>query len=271
MDPISMMKWGDLEAVRLRAGDGAEAVVTLYGAHLVSWRGADGVERLFCSARSARDGSRAIRGGVPLIFPQFNERGDGMRHGFARVSQWRLAADPSADNADGVARARFTLAPSDLAPALARAWPHAFALEFELALHANELTMTLAVRNDDTTPFAFSCALHSYLLLDQVDAVRIEGVQAAPLAVGAAIDQVFYAIDGPIRLGTGAGALELEQSGFVDAVVWNPGAAGAAALVDMEAAEYRRFVCIEPAVIEARTLAPGGAWRGRHRLVARPA
>jgi D-hexose-6-phosphate mutarotase len=35
------------------AADGAEATVTLYGAHLVSWKTGDGKERLFVS-RSRR-------------------------------------------------------------------------------------------------------------------------------------------------------------------------------------------------------------------------
>src|SRR6476661_5638359 len=90
MTDIAMITHGALPAVRIRAADGAQAIVTLYGAHLVSWTSAAGKEQLFLSARSALDGSRAIRGGVPVIFPQFAERGKGMRHGFARVSNWRL-------------------------------------------------------------------------------------------------------------------------------------------------------------------------------------
>jgi glucose-6-phosphate 1-epimerase len=92
---ITETTFGQLPAVLLRAPDGAEAIVTLYGAHLVSWKGSDGRQRLFCSAASVLDGSKAIRGGVPVIFPQFAEQGAGMRHGFARVSDstaaWKTA------------------------------------------------------------------------------------------------------------------------------------------------------------------------------------
>ena len=77
---MSKNTFGQLPAVTIRATDGAQATVTLYGGHLVSWRGSDGRERLFCSRESALDGSRAIRGGVPVIFPQFGARGAGMRH-----------------------------------------------------------------------------------------------------------------------------------------------------------------------------------------------
>ena len=90
MAVVTMVEYGSLPAVRLTAADGAQATVALFGAHLLSWRTADGKERLFCSSQTALDGSKAIRGGVPVIFPQFNVRGDGPRHGFARVSTWRL-------------------------------------------------------------------------------------------------------------------------------------------------------------------------------------
>jgi glucose-6-phosphate 1-epimerase len=52
-------------------------------------------------------------------------------------------------------------------------------------------------------------------------------------------------------------------------VVWNPGAADAAALPDMEDAEYQRFVCIEPAMLGPTTLDAGAVWRGAYLL--RPA
>ena len=90
---MSNTTFGQLPAVTIRAADGAQATVTLYGGHLVSWQTSDGQERLFCSRASSLDGSRAIRGGVPVIFPQFGARGTGMRHGFARVATWQLAKD----------------------------------------------------------------------------------------------------------------------------------------------------------------------------------
>ena len=53
---ITPATFGQLPAVRITAPDGAQATVTLYGAHLVSWKSAGGEEHLFCSAKSALDG-----------------------------------------------------------------------------------------------------------------------------------------------------------------------------------------------------------------------
>lgn len=267
MSAIAMTVYGKLPAVQINCADGAQASVTLYGGHLTSWKSADGRERLFCSARSALDGSRAIRGGVPLIFPQFAERGNGMRHGFARVSTWRLAASGSAE---GGAFAEFELTQADLAPAVAQAWPHAFCLTLRVALRASELQLTLEVRNSGAQAFAFSSALHSYWLSDRLANVRIGGVQDGELALTGKLDDIFFDIDGELTLRSGSGALRLAQEGFRDAVVWNPGAADAAALADLEDDEFERFVCIEPALIEAQPLAPGAVWRGVHRVTAIP-
>lgn len=301
---IAAVHFGDLPAVRLSAADGACATVTLFGAQLVSWRTADGAEQLFCSDRSARDGSRAIRGGVPLIFPQFNERGPIVRHGFARTSNWSLvdsgvvaaddanvmAADDGGDAAGAVAAAGaiyavFALDQSALAPARAAEWPHAFALRLRVQLHGAQLALTLDVDNTGSTPFSFSAALHTYHRVADIDAVRIDGVQAQPLAVGEALDAIFSGVagrgdstagtaggngngsgDGDITLHDGARRLHSWQSGFRDCVVWNPGQAACAAAADMAPQDYRHFVCIEPALIDGQQLAPGQRWRGHNLL-----
>jgi glucose-6-phosphate 1-epimerase len=191
----------------------------------VSWHGADGEERIFCSARSALDGSRAIRGGVPVIFPQFNERGPGMRHGFARVSDWALVDSGSTGDA---AWAVFALEPHDLTAQHAQAWPHDFLLQLRVTVGAGKLAMALEVHNRGAAPFAFSSALHTYHLVDQVANARIDGLRQGPLAIGEMLDQIFHGIDGRIALRSGAGVTQLEQQGLTDAVVWNPGAANAA-------------------------------------------
>jgi glucose-6-phosphate 1-epimerase len=264
----STIQFGQLPALLLRAPDGAEATITLYGAHLVSWKpvtsaGTTATERMFMSRLSALDGSRAIRGGVPVIFPQFAERGAGPRHGFARTSNWRVL---DSGERDGAAFAVLGLHQGDLPQQMAAAWPHAFELALRVAVHGAELGMTLEVRNTGTQPFPFAAALHTYHLVEDVEAVRIDGVQAETLAVTDKLDQVFSHIAGTIHFDNGADKLLLQQTGFTDAVVWNPGAADAAALSDMEDEEYRNFVCIEPAVLGPVNLEPGGVWTGEYRI-----
>ena len=263
MNTITMVPFSQLPAVHVTAPDGAQAIITLYGAHLVSWQSAGGAQHLFCSARSVLDGSRAIRGGVPVVFPQFNERGPGLRHGFARVSDWALV---DSGTEGGTAFAVFALAPHDLSPATAQAWPHDFLLQLRVSVGGDKLAMAFEVHNRGAAPFAFSCALHTYHLVDQVADVRIDGVRDTELAIGEALDQIFYGVNGRTTLRAGSATLTLEQDGFTDTVVWNPGAVNAAAVVDLADDEYQRFVCIEPAVIAPVTLQAGESWLGRYRI-----
>ncbi|QYG05994.1 D-hexose-6-phosphate mutarotase [Janthinobacterium sp. PAMC25594] len=270
--------FGQLPAVTIRASDGAQATVTLYGGHLVAWQTSDGQERLFCSRDSALDGSRAIRGGVPVIFPQFGARGTGMRHGFARVATWQLE---STGDADGAAWAQFILHHTDLPDAIATTWPWAFTLRLRVAVKARSLELNLSVHNTGEQAFPFSAALHSYFAIDQLSEARIKGLQRVrysdetpqdalqaeeELQFSDKLDRIYYQLPGALHLQSGGHTLRLEQQGFTDAVVWNPGAQDAAALPDLADDEYQRFICIEPALIQPDMLAAGAAWSGRQRL-----
>ena len=270
--------FGELPAVTIRAADGAQATVTLYGGHLVAWQTSDGQERLFCSRDSALDGSRAIRGGVPVIFPQFGARGTGMRHGFARVATWQLE---STGDADGAAWAQFILHHTDLPDAIATTWPWAFTLRLRVAVQGQSLELQLSVHNTGEQAFPFSAALHSYFAIDQLSEARIGGLQRVRysdetpqdalqaeelLQFEDKLDRIYYQLPGALTLQSGSHTLRLEQQGFTDAVVWNPGAQDAAALPDLADDEYQRFICIEPALIQPDTLAAGAAWIGRQRL-----
>lgn len=51
----------------LPSGESIE--VLLYGAHITSWKDRAGNERMWLSKGAKLDGSKAVRGGVPLVFP----------------------------------------------------------------------------------------------------------------------------------------------------------------------------------------------------------
>jgi glucose-6-phosphate 1-epimerase len=278
MTAATLCQFGQLAAVRIEAPDGAQAIVTLYGAHLVSWKSSAGQERLFCSTRSKLDGSAAIRGGMPVIFPQFGKRGSGLRHGFARISDWRMT-DSGRQGEDSFAE--FCLAASDLAPQLALDWPFQFELCLRIALHADKLDVALTVRNNGTDAFPFSAALHTYYLVDGLDQASIAGLQhvrfeeqdqsmalqeQAALRFEDKLDRIYFQVPDALVLDAGSHTAQLEQAGFTDVVVWNPGALDAALLTDLADEEYRHFVCIEPALIEPDLLAAGAEWRAVQRI-----
>jgi glucose-6-phosphate 1-epimerase len=272
-----MTNYGELPAARLTAADGSTATVSLFGAHLLSWKTGDGVERLFVSSATALDGGKAIRGGVPVIFPQFNVRGPGLRHGFARVSTWRLTGS---GGDGGQSFFEFSLDQTDLAPEHTQAWPHAFELTLRFTLSGDALDFEFKVHNSGAQAFPFGVALHTYYDVGHLTATSISGLQGQrytdhnlntrtqehPALHFTEKHDRLYQSTPTLTLNTANATLRLEQQGFSEWVVWNPGQEDGAALTDLGKNEYVRFVCIEPARVDQQPLDAGATWTGKHRI-----
>ncbi|MYM23311.1 D-hexose-6-phosphate mutarotase [Duganella sp. FT135W] len=279
MAAVTTTEYGALPAVHITAADGAQATVSLFGAHLLSWKTADGKERLFVSSQTPLDGSKAIRGGVPVIFPQFNVRGPGLRHGFARVSTWRLTGQGGDGGSSFI---EFSLNQGDLSMEHAQAWPHAFELTLRFTLHGDALNVDYTVHNSGAQEFPFGVALHTYYDVGHLDATSISGLQHQqytdhhlntrtqeyPALHFTEKHDRLYQSTPALTLNTADATLRLEQQGFSEWVVWNPGQEDAKALVDLADDEYQRFVCIEPARIDQQPLAAGATWTGKHAISA---
>ena len=65
---VDISAGGGRVAARLPSGDSVD--ILLYGATVVSWKSNGGdTENLWLSEKAALDGSKAVRGGVPVVFP----------------------------------------------------------------------------------------------------------------------------------------------------------------------------------------------------------
>jgi glucose-6-phosphate 1-epimerase len=81
------------------------------------------------SSGAVFNGAKAIRGGVPVVFPQFGQPNKALpSHGFARTSEWRLQECEDSSSSDE-ACAVFTL--SDTEDTL-KVWPHSFQLRYTI-------------------------------------------------------------------------------------------------------------------------------------------
>lgn len=277
--PPDWIDFNGLPAVRVAAPDGAKAIVTAHGAQLVSWVPARGRERLYLSERSAFSPGKAIRGGVPVIFPQFAERGSGPRHGFARTTDWQL--DEPRGGAD-FACVTFFL--EDAAATRAH-WPHAFRAELTVAVSGTRLDIELEVENRGEAPFDFTAALHTYLRVAEVETACVEGLQghgyednaaggetridrAETLVVAGEVDRLYADAPATLLLREPGRSLAVQSEGFRDAVIWNPWEDKCAALADMPRDGFRRMLCIEAAnAARPVCLEPSAIWFGRQTLV----
>jgi glucose-6-phosphate 1-epimerase len=268
--------------VVIHSEDGASAEIHRHGAHVTSWRPApDGEERLFLSNASEFAPGTAIRGGIPIIFPQFAAEGPLPRHGFARTMSWGLGGIGRASN--GMAEAEFVLRDSKDTHAI---WDTQFMATATIRILAGQLAITLSVENIGDASFTFTAALHTYLRVSDVSKIAIVGLKGArfrvagdralilddqdQLCIDRPIDRVYVNAPSRIELRDEPHSVRIESEGFPDAVVWNPGTDAAASLTDLEPGGQKRFVCIEAAVIDDPVvLGPRRCWAGTQTLTAR--
>lgn len=273
--PLESIDFRGQRALRLTLPEGDGCVVALHGAQLLSWTTADGAERLYLSPKAQFDGQAAIRGGVPVCWPQFNQRGPLAKHGFARNLAWEpLDAD--------VGQVALQLRDSAASRAF---WPHAFELRLTVQLASGRLRTVLDVRNTGDAPWSFAAALHTYLRVHDITAARLQGLagalrwdavrdvrsaEASPaLAFEGEFDSVYSVASPELTLRQGGEVLAIRQSAScTETVVWNPGAALCARLADMPADGYQHMLCVEAARIdEPIVLAPGATWQAWQQLV----
>lgn len=275
MRPFDRISHCGLSAVRLNAPDGSAVIISDYAAHVLSWIPADGKERLYLSQSSRFGTGSAIRGGVPIIFPQFAERGSGKRHGFARVVEW-VFIEAVVDGE--LSRAVFEL---DQNTQALNADGDTYRLRYTVSIRPNALELELTVFNTSPREWSFHAALHSYFKLENLASTRIWGCAGKRfidqadggterlqleelLSIDAEVDRIYPDAVGPFRIVEQEQELIVTQQGFSDTVVWNPGKLKAAALSDMVPGDETHFVCLEAAQVErAIVLAANTSWCGK--------
>lgn len=265
-------------AVLLEHPSGSTARITRHGAQVVSWTDPAGRERLYLSRDTRSGPGSSIRGGIPVIFPQFG-MGPLPKHGFVRTRDWSVVSHLPTT-------ATFRIADDEASRAL---WPHRWSVELHVEL-TEALTVRMRVRNMGNAHFDFTAALHNYFLVDDVVSSAVRGLggvayqdKLAPsivssnasgtsevqrdqeLVITGETDRVY--VHGPrivsIEDAIGTSATHIAADDFGDWVVWNPWRDAAAKLGDMPPDDYRRFVCVEAARVESPImLAPGTEWTG---------
>jgi glucose-6-phosphate 1-epimerase len=269
--------------------NGDSVFVAQQGAQVLSWHAA-GAERLYLSPASACDGKTAIRGGVPVCFPQFNQRGTLPKHGFVRNMPWQLrGSDVHASSPV------FELQANDATRSI---WPVDFRALLSVDLQVHQLKISLRVENLGDKPLTFTGALHTYLAVSAIDQVSLMGqakqaewdaVQdthqtcSGKLQFDAEFDRVYDVATTPSTptteaqsaqvvptwiLQEGAKTLSISQSNaWGQSVVWNPGPEKAAQLKDMPANGFQHMLCVEAARVNSPIEVPAfQSWEAWQQL-----
>ncbi|KAF2020883.1 galactose mutarotase-like protein [Aaosphaeria arxii CBS 175.79] len=268
-------------------GEGASAKVTatlpsgesvevlLYGATVTSWKSNGGkTENLFLSEAAAVDGSKAVRGGIPVVFPVFGpppKSGHATsalpQHGFARTSRWEYLGKSSSEDAlDGNSvKLDFGLYTSGLSEDARKAWPFDFGLVYSITLAKDSLQTVINVRNEGENSFEFQFLLHTYLKVQDISKVAVNGLLGvqyvdkvlnasthtesnSSVTISGEVDRVYSSIpqDTTSVLEDGKPRYDVVRDNLQDTVVWNPWIEKANSIGDFQPKDgYKNMVCIE--------------------------
>jgi len=271
----------------LPSGDSAE--ILLYGATVTSWK-SGGKERLWLSTAAKLDGSKPVRGGIPLVFPVFGPpprdhvTGSLPQHGFARNSHWEYLGKSSSESGssgkgvDDSIKLDFGLSTANLDATAKKAWPYEFGLVYSVTLSKGGLQTMLNVRNEGKESFEFTCLLHSYFRIDDISKTQINGLgsetyvdkmldatthqQATPgLTIDREVDRVYTSIkqDTTSIVESGHPSLDVIRDNLSDTVVWNPWIEKSKGMGDFEPKDgYKQMVCVEVGAVDGwQKLEPG--------------
>ncbi|KAG6447040.1 glucose-6-phosphate 1-epimerase [Manduca sexta] len=268
--------------VVLDRGNNTTCTVNLFGATVVSWR-VNNQEQLFVSKQAVFDGKRAIRGGIPFVFPQFGQWAFGPQHGFARVARWHVEKMPER-LPSGDVEAVFSLMDDDFTRSM---WHFQFRLTYRLILREKELHFNIGVYNP-SKELTFSCQLllHTYFKVPDVRRCQITGMHGCMfidktregavyqetrevVTINEWTDRIYQnTMQEHIITNVVSGRkMRIQKYNFPDTVIWNPWAEYAKEIPDFGDDEFPNMVCVEAGRVAAPiVLLPGTAFEASQIL-----
>ncbi|KAI0877658.1 galactose mutarotase-like domain-containing protein [Hypoxylon argillaceum] len=285
-------------SVVLPTGESVE--VLLFGATVISWKDRAGNEKLWVSDAAKLDGSKAVRGGIPLVFPVFGTAPDHAatsklpQHGFARNSKWEFLgkssteSSPSTSPSDASVKLDFGLSSATLDEKSKSLWPFTFSAIYSVTLTPDGLSTGIVVTNDGKEPFEFQTLLHTYLRIKDITKVEVTGLedseyidkvdgaktksQSGAVTITGETDRVYTPAKGPsspvIVTEGGSEAFSLLRDNLKEIVVWNPWTEKAAGMGDFEPKDgFKNMICIEAGSVRGWTaLEPGDVFNGAQTI-----
>lgn len=287
-------RFGELPGIRIELykellaisidNDSASATIFLQGAQLTHYQRHNEAAVIWCSETCDYQSGTPLRGGIPVCWPWFGQAdknppqvrqqlplAKAPAHGFVRNRLWQVEEikQPHPHTTE------LTLS-LDLSGQETDFWPFATKLNMHFII-GEQLNVSLSINNLSDHTVTFSGALHTYLAVNDISAVSINGLeglgyidclrdwtpqqQQGPLRFDQETDRIYHGTGvSPITLvdNHGPRAIVLTCRGSNSAIVWNPWIEKARRLSNFPAEAYRKMLCIETANADRDiiTLAP---------------
>ncbi|KAL8620722.1 hypothetical protein ACOMHN_067285 [Nucella lapillus] len=256
----------------LDRGQDTCVVVHLHGATVLSWT-CRGKEQLYLSSKSVFDNKKAIRGGIPLVFPNFGPWSLGPQHGFARIKRWTLA-QPAVKKDNGDVTATFQLKDDD---ETRKMWNYKFRVEYTLTLSETSLASSMVVHNTGDSSFDFTCLFHTYFRVDDIQRSSVTGLKnlryvdkvrdsgefvedREAVTLDGNYDRVYQNSPSTVSIQCDQKpCVQITTSNLTDTVVWNPWQHKAKDMADFDDDGWRYMLCVEAGRVTSPFVLAGGA------------
>ena len=258
--------------LQLKSASGISTVtVSTHGATILSWV-VNSNERIFLSKlsnASTPSPGKGIRGGVPIVFPNFGPWECGPQHGFARGKQWKIASQDDQSIILELENDKET----------EKIWNHKFKLTYNVKITDNTLVTILCVKNNnESMSFDFTTLLHTYLRVPDVQKFTLFGLENLKYfnsltkeeniaeceikGIHENVDRVYAGTVSKHYLKYDNTTIEIRKCNLPDTVLWNPWIEKAKGMKDFGDNEYLEMICIEAGkVAERQILKAGGTWK----------
>ncbi|HSG50592.1 MAG TPA: D-hexose-6-phosphate mutarotase, partial [Rheinheimera sp.] len=255
----------DLPCLVLRWGK-ATAVVSLYGAQVLSYRPENSPDLLWLSPLANWHNGSAIRGGIPICWPWFgpaekrlmSNAGTLPNHGLVRNRMWQLT-EQSCDETKVSITLSLTL--SDLPQTTSKV-----TVNLTVTLSAQ-----LAIKLYCDNALLQQAALHSYFAINDISRTKVHPLppvyqdkllnalvdaQQTETGFSAETDRIYADTADKLNISTPKASITLKQDGHDATVVWNPWIEKSQKTADLTDDSYQSFVCVETAKLQLDKPAP---------------
>ena len=242
------------------------ASISQFGGQLLSFTPNDKADVLWLSNSAITDGSKPIRGGVPICWPWFGPAQSPFKgepqHGYIRSVNWQITLVEETDQTLCI----------ELKPELPAELVNSLKLDVKLVYRfTDSATIELHTTNLGDSNFVLGAALHTYFNVTDVTQTHIAALdncqyidklahvtttQSGKLLIDKPLDRIYLHQDAKLSIATPSRMINLKHTGHDSVVVWTPWQTGAEKLADFDDLGYLSMLCIEAAVTQGYVLEP---------------
>ncbi len=209
-------------------------------------------ELLYLSPLSQIESKQTLRGGIPVLFPQFGNFGNLKKHGFVRDCNWKLVNEHRNQN-DLFVEYEYVIDEDYFLD-----WKHSAKLNLKASVINSVFTTFIQILNTGSSSFEFTGGLHPYFKINSRSAIKINGLESSyfedsfpeinfELSGDRVIERLYFTND-DIYFYNGSDYLMIKSKGFESWMIWNPGMDMAKVMNDLPNDDWNKFICIEPII-----------------------